>query len=112
LPAWQSGENRFESLEVVLKDGDLYRLNDGEMRRLIPVDPQHFRDVDEPGATMAFVRSDGVLYFQSDDGNFRKTALPGNSAQGQSAEIARESGRWPYRSARMRVLRKISTPQI
>ncbi|MCG6869100.1 MAG: beta-lactamase family protein [Gammaproteobacteria bacterium] len=86
---WQTGENRFESLEVVFKDGDLYLLNDGEMRRLVPVNPQHFRDVDEPGATMAFVRSDGVLYFQSDDGNFRKTALPGNSAIGPSAEAAR-----------------------
>ncbi|MEA3413728.1 MAG: serine hydrolase domain-containing protein [Pseudomonadota bacterium] len=73
---WQSGGNLPEIMAVLVEGDGLYLHYDGEKRKLVPVSHRHFRHVGESTATMAFVRWGGALYFQGEEGNFRRIEPP------------------------------------
>ena len=72
--AWTDPErNKRKVLHVALEDGKFYTLsNAGKKRFLVPVDDRHFRRLEEPVATIAFVEYEGELYLQGDLGNYRR----------------------------------------
>jgi CubicO group peptidase (beta-lactamase class C family) len=73
---WTDAERIEEDeVRVGLRDGTLYlEPRDARAEALVPVTPRHFRQADEPVATLAFIEHEGGLYLQGDLGNYRRVS--------------------------------------
>ena len=60
-------------MKVSIKEQKLYLQFAGDSPQVIyAVNNKHFRYVDDSVATMAFIHHDGDIYFQGDEGNYKK----------------------------------------
>ena len=78
LGRWQSGEA--ERARLVLADGELQFVRNGDVERLIAVAAGRFRRARDPAVSIVLAQQDGVMYLQGELGNFVRVE-PGPCAE-------------------------------